>query len=68
MKVLQKSTRFFRNEAIGTDYIFDFDIKVFVSLNGEIEDYSGCSFEKATKLIAGNQYSYLLHNLRKNKI
>jgi hypothetical protein len=55
MKVLQKSTRFFRNEAIGTDYIFDFDIEVFVSLNGEIEDYSGCSFEKATKLIALNQ-------------
>ena len=55
MKALQKSTRFFRNEAIGTDFTFDFDIEVFVSLNGEIEDYSGCSFEKATKLIALNQ-------------
>ena len=55
MKVLQKSIRFFRNEAIGTDYIFDFDIEVFVSLNGEIEDYSGCSYEKATKLISLNK-------------
>ena len=55
MKALQKSTRFFRNEAIGTDYIFDFDIEVFVSLSGDIEDYSGCSFEKANKLISLNK-------------
>ena len=55
MKALQKSTRLFRGEAIGIDYMFDFDIEVFVSLNGEIEDYSGCSFEKATKLISLNK-------------
>ena len=36
-------------------FIFDFDIEVFVSLNGDIEDYSGCSFEKATKLISLNK-------------
>ncbi len=55
MKVLEKTIRFFRNEAIGTDYIFDFDIEVYVSLNGEIEDYSGCSFEYANKLIILNK-------------
>jgi len=55
MKALQKSTRWFRNEAIGTDFTFDFDIEIFVSSNGDIEDYSGCSFEKATKLISLNQ-------------
>jgi hypothetical protein len=55
MKALQKNTRWFRGEAIGTDFIFDFDIEVFVSLNGEIEDYSGCSFSKATKLISLNK-------------
>ncbi len=55
MKALQKSTRWFRGEAIGTDYMFDFDIEVSVSLNGEIEDYSGCSFKKANKLISLNK-------------
>ena len=38
MKALQKSTRWFRNEAIGTDFTFDFDIEIYVSLNGDIED------------------------------
>ena len=55
MKALQKSTRWFRNEAIGTDFTFDFDIEIYVSLNGDIEDYSVCSFEEATKLISLNQ-------------
>jgi len=55
MKALQKSTRWFRNEAIGTDFTFDFDIEIFVSLNGDIDDYSGCSFKEATKLISLNQ-------------
>jgi len=55
MRALQKITRFFRNEAIGTDYIFDFDIEIYVSLSGDIEDYSGCSFKEATKLISLNK-------------
>ena len=55
MTVLEKKIRFFRNEAIGIDYTFDFDIDVYVSLNGEIEDYSGCSFEYANKLITLNK-------------
>ena len=55
MKVIEKKIRFFRNEAIGTDYTFDFDIDVYVSFNGEIEDYSGCSFEYANKLITLNK-------------
>ena len=54
MKALKKSYRIFRNEVIGTDFTFDFDIEIFVSLNGEIEDYSGCGFEKANKLISLN--------------
>jgi hypothetical protein len=52
MKLFEKKIRIFRNEVIGTDFIFDCDIEIFVSTNGEIEDYSGCGFDKATKLIS----------------
>ena len=54
MRLFKKESRIFRNEAIGTDFIFDCDIEIFVSINGEIEDYSGCSFSQANELINRN--------------
>lgn len=51
MKLLQKNTRFFRGEAIGTDFLFDSDIEIYVDENNEIADYSGCGYETAKKLV-----------------
>jgi|TARA_R110001606_G_scaffold168896_3_gene313652 hypothetical protein len=50
-KVLDKKIRLFRGEFIGWDYTFDCDIEIYVSSSNEIEDYSGCSYETAKKLI-----------------
>ena len=51
VKLLQKKTRFFRGHSIGVDFLFDYDIEIFVDLNNEIADYSGCSYKTAKKLI-----------------
>ena len=51
MDLLNKTVRLFRNEVIGHDYTFDCDIEIFVALDGQIEDYSGCDSETAKKLI-----------------
>jgi len=51
MKLLQKKTRLFRGEAIGTDYLFDCDVEVYVDEYNEIADYSGCGYETAKKLV-----------------
>ena len=51
MKLLQKKTRFFRGEAIGTDFLFDTDIEVFVDESNDIADYSGCGYETAKELL-----------------
>lgn len=51
MKLLQKKTRLFRGEVIGTDFLFDTDIEIYVYENNEIADYSGCGYETAKKLI-----------------
>lgn len=49
--LLQKKISLFRGQPIGWDYTFNYDIEVFVSMSNEIEDYSGCSYETAKKLI-----------------
>jgi len=46
-----KSPEIFKNEVIGYWYTFDCDIEIYVGINGEIEDYSGCGYERAVKLI-----------------
>lgn len=51
MEFLKKGTVFFRGEAIGTNYIFDCDIEIFVDEWGEIADVSGCGSETAKKLL-----------------
>jgi hypothetical protein len=51
VKLLQKKIRFFRGEAIGTDFLFDYDIEIFVDLNNEIADCSGCGYKTAKKLL-----------------
>lgn len=52
MNLLNKTVRLFRNEVIGHDFTFDCDIEIFVALDGQIEDYSGCDYETAKKLIS----------------
>tara|TARA_R100000654_G_scaffold72009_1_gene103461 strand:+ start:769 stop:945 length:177 start_codon:yes stop_codon:yes gene_type:complete len=54
-KVLDKKIRLFRGVCIGWDYTFDMDIEIFVSCSNEIEDYSGCDYETAKKLITLNK-------------
>ena len=49
--LLQKKTRFFRGEVIGTDYLFDCDVEIFVDEKNEIADYSGCGYKTAKKLL-----------------
>jgi hypothetical protein len=49
--LLQKKNRFFRGEIIGTDYLYDCDIEIFVDEKNEIADYSGCSYKTAKKLL-----------------
>ena len=51
MNYLDKKIRLFRSEFIGWDYTFDNDIEIYVSASNEIEDYSGCGYETAKKLI-----------------
>lgn len=51
MSYLDKKPAIFRNEFIGFWYTFDHDIEIFVSLFNEIDDFSGCSYETAKKLI-----------------
>ena len=53
MALLQKKTRFFRGEAIGTDLLFDSDIEIYLDENNEIADYSGCGYETAVRLAEG---------------
>ena len=55
MTLFQKKPIIFRSEVIGTEFIFDCDIEVYVDLSGEIYDYSGCGYEKAVKLINSNK-------------
>lgn len=55
MKLLQKKPFIFRNEVLGFNYIFDCDIEIYLSTSGEIEDYSGCGYEQAKKLIESNK-------------
>ena len=50
-ELLGKTAIFFREDFIGWEYTYDYDIKVYVDLSGEIYDYSGCGFETAEKLI-----------------
>lgn len=51
MNFYGKSPEIFKNEVIGYWYTFDCDIEIYVGINGEIEDYSGCGYERAIKLI-----------------
>ena len=51
IKLLNKTPYFFKGDFIGCNYIFDYDIEIFVSSFNEIDDYSGCSFATAKKLI-----------------
>lgn len=54
IKLLQKKTRFFRGDAIGTDFLFDYDIEIFANEKNQIIDYSGCGYETALKLLTKN--------------
>lgn len=51
MKFLQKTPTIIENELIGYNYIFDYDIEISTDMNGKIVDYSGCSYNKAFKLL-----------------
>jgi len=51
IKLLNKKIRLFRSEIIGWDYTFDCDIEIFVGTDNQIQDYSGCNYETAKKLI-----------------
>ena len=51
MNYLDKKIRLFRSEFIGWDYTFDNDIEVYLSASNEIQDYSGCGYKTAIKLI-----------------
>tara|TARA_R100001443_G_scaffold3277_1_gene10392 strand:- start:19 stop:234 length:216 start_codon:yes stop_codon:yes gene_type:complete len=50
-KLLDKRVRLFKGEVIGWDYTFDCDIEIFVGTDNQIQDYSGCDYETAKKLI-----------------
>ena len=52
MTLLHKKARMFRQEFIGCDYIYDCDIEIFVGDNNEIQDYSGCDYNTACRLIS----------------
>ena len=52
MTLLHKKARMFRQEFIGWDYIYDCDIEIFVGDDNEIQDYSGCDYDTAHRLIS----------------
>ena len=51
IKLFQKTPFIFRNEIIGHHYIFDYDITISTDMSGNITDYSGCGFKKASQLL-----------------
>ena len=50
-KLLDKKVRLFRGELIGWDFTFDYDIEIFVETDNKVQDYSGCDYETAIKLV-----------------
>ena len=66
MTLLHKKARMFRQEFIGWDYIYDCDIEIFVGDDNEIQDYSGCDYNTAHRLIS--EYNNKRNNRIKNKI
>jgi galactitol-specific phosphotransferase system IIB component len=57
--LLQKKIEFLRGEAVGTSYIFDYDIEIFLDEKGQIADYSGCGSETAKKLLNENNVKFI---------
>lgn len=57
--LLQKKIEFFRGEAVGISYIFDYDIEIFIDEGNQIADYSGCGFETAKKLLNENKIKFI---------
>ena len=51
MNYLDKKVVLFRGEVIGFNYIFDYDIEIYLDTNNDIQDYSGCGYKTAIKLI-----------------
>ena len=66
MTLLHKKPRIFKTKFIGWDYIYDCDIEIFVGDDKEIQDYSGCDYNTACRLIS--EYNNMVKNRIKNKI